>query len=162
VPFVLGATVGFTGLLFFIGLGLSESLSRYPTVLNLLGLTGGGFIIYLGVRLIQSSSALLITTHETPSFLSGALLQWLNPKAWGACLAGVSAFGVASNRPLLLLFTIIYFFICFAGIALWALVGARAVAVINTSRRIKIINTLMGIGLVVIGLFLAVHQLLAT
>jgi threonine/homoserine/homoserine lactone efflux protein len=50
-------------------------------------------------------------------------MQWLNPKAWLAAVAGVGAY-TAGEQQLLWLFTWIYGPICFISVACWAWAGS--------------------------------------
>lgn len=158
VPFVSGATIGFTLLLFLIGLGLGQIATTIPYLMETLGFAGAAFICYIGVKIFQSDSKLERGEETSSSFLHGALLQWLNPKAWIACLSGVSAFNLVSLDQLSL-FTLLYFAICYRSIACWALVGDKISRVLSTEQNLKRFNRVMGGGLVMVGGYLGVMNL---
>ena len=44
-----------------------------------------------------------------PNFKDGFLLQWLNPKAWLACVSGITMFTSIENPQSLPIFIVIYF-----------------------------------------------------
>ena len=160
LPFVSGATIGFTLLLFCIGLGLGSITKQFPVIFNVLSIVGSSFILYMGYKMSRSSSAIELEKDNLPSFLDGVLLQLLNPKAWAACLVGVTAFGAADDFSKLSLFTIIYFAICYVGIGSWAFIGGKIFQKLNSPSSVIIFNKVMGIGLILVGLFLLIQRFL--
>lgn len=104
LPFISGATLGFTLLLIFLGFGFSQMLSHYPIFFKILECAGALFIFYMGQKIILSKPEVeLVKNISVASFTEGFLLQWLNPKAWIACLSGISLFtSPISYFPLIL------------------------------------------------------------
>lgn len=154
LPFVSGATIGFTFLLFCIGLGLGNVTRQFPVAMNVLSIAGAAFIIYMGYKMSRSKSALTLEDGGLPSFRDGVLLQLLNPKAWAACLAGVTAFSAADDLLKLSLFTTIYFAICYVGIGSWAFIGGKIFQKLTSPSGLVIFNRVMGVSLILVGLFL--------
>ena len=156
--FVFGATIGFTGLLFLIGIGLSEIAERFGWLIDLLTFMGAGLIVYFGYNLFKSESSIDAGEQPKPTFWQGAALQWLNPKAWGACIAAVGLFELDQSRSLLYLFVGLYFFICFFGIGSWALFGSTVKRLLRTSKRRVVFNRVLGAILIILAVFLVQHQ----
>ena len=104
IPYVSGATIGFTLLLLFIGLGFFQFINTYPFLLTYLAAAGSAYIIYMGYKIAISKPDIQVNQNDLPKFHSGFFLQWLNPKAWIACVSGVSIF--SSARKLLAIFNI--------------------------------------------------------
>ncbi|KTT56447.1 lysine transporter LysE [Pseudomonas oryzihabitans] len=120
---VAGATLGFVVLLVAVGLGLHEVVATWPALLEVLRVAGAFFLLYLAWKLARTSGDLSVgQTRHCPGFRDGALLQWLNPKAWLAAAAGVALF-VGEDRGRLALFAALYLVICFASLACWAVAG---------------------------------------
>lgn len=144
VPFISGATIGFTLLLALLGLGFTTVLHVYPSFLSTLSVAGAIFIIYMGYKIATSIPSLVVEDEDnkTLKFYEGFLLQWLNPKAWIASISGISMF--VTNDILLGVFVFIYFVICYASLSFWGLLGQKATLFLNTSIRLKIFNMLMG------------------
>ena len=160
LPFVSGATLGFTLLLFASGFGIHELLTYYAALADLLMMGGCAFIFVLGLKLAKSTNAIQMKNAEPPTFWQGFLLQWLNPKAWTACIAGVSAFAVDGQLSSLLLFTGIYFIICYFSIGLWAFAGARLRAFLDRMDSKRLFNGALGTSLCLIALFLIAERFL--
>ena len=153
--FISGATIGFTLLLVFIAFGFSTVLLDYPLFLDYLSVFGAIFIIYMGYKIASSSTNIKLEINNTNlKFYEGFLLQWLNPKAWVACVSGVSMF--SSSKTSLLVFVIIYFLVCYLSLCFWGLLGQKATIFLNTNLRLKIFNILMGSILIILAISLIV------
>ena len=157
-PFVSGATIGFTLLLVATGLGVSEILEASKLLFNILMYSGCIFIVYMGWQLANSRAELSFERVHVPSFIDGFMLQWLNPKAWAACLAGVSAFSADTSSQNLLIFSSIYFVICYLSIGLWAYVGYRSSRLLLNAKRLRVFNGVMGGGLIAVAVYLLVQN----
>lgn len=157
-PFVTGATVGFTLLLAGIGFGLGELMTGDSQLLSLLGYAGSVFLCYLGYRIASAPAEIETTDSPTVGFLEGVGLQWLNPKAWMACLAGVSAFNLLGTTGDLLLFLSIYFIVCYLSISAWGFVGTKARHFLGDARLLKLMNFLLGGSLILIAVYLQLMQ----
>jgi threonine/homoserine/homoserine lactone efflux protein len=144
LPFVSGATLGFTLLLVLVGFGLIQLFDALPWLLTWLGVAGALFILYVGYRIATAPAELSSAHASVPTFVQGALLQWLNPKAWIACAAGVSMFASPDSARPLLIFIGIYFVICFVSLAAWAVLGDRVASLLGTPHRVRLFNGLMG------------------
>ncbi len=144
MPFVSGATIGFTLLLVMIGFGLMNILNVYPSLLHYIEVSGAIFIIYMGYKIATSISDLstLNNDKKTLKFHEGFLLQWLNPKAWIACVSGVSMF--VSSTSTFVVFVIIYFVVCYLSLSIWGVLGQKMTKFLNTDTRLKAFNILMG------------------
>ncbi|MCZ4280094.1 LysE family translocator [Kiloniella laminariae] len=156
VPFVAGATIGFTGLLFAIGLGANELTARFPDAMQTIGYIGAAFMLYMAYKITFSGDTLSLGSETKPGFLQGFLLNILNPKAWIASLAGVTAFTVKEDISSLFLFCGLYFVICFVGVGSWAVAGRQAKALIQTESHIRVFNTIMGVALAAVALYLMI------
>ena len=143
-PFVSGAAIGFTSLLVFIGLGFYKIVSQYPSFLKILAIAGAMFIIYMGWLIASSKPELNIEQQNRPKFLQGFFLQWLNPKAWIGCVAGVSIFSSPDNNQYFLVFSLIYFIACYFSIFFWSVLGDKATALLNNEFRVNLFNKIMG------------------
>lgn len=142
---VTGATLGFTLLLLLIGLGLNEVIDRsgYGSSL-MLALRWGGlsFLVYMAFELARSDGKLGrdAARRTKPSYLYGAAMQWLNPKAWIASLAGMAAYASSGDLLLVWQFAAIYFVICYASLASWAWAGASLRHHLQEPRKLMYFN----------------------
>lgn len=125
LPHVTGATLGFILLLLLVGLGLHEVLCQWPLLTVLIRIAGVLFLLYLAYQLASDDGQLSVAQgQKVPSALSGALMQWLNPKAWLASLAGMGAFVADGDVLMVWIFSLLYLVICWLSLASWAWAGA--------------------------------------
>ncbi|ALD93140.1 homoserine/homoserine lactone efflux protein [Cupriavidus gilardii CR3] len=89
-----------------------------------------------------------------PSFLYGAAMQWLNPKAWLASVAGIGVYAADGAGVQVWRFAAIYFVVCYLSIACWAYAGAFLRGYLRDARRVRIFNRAMALLLVASALFL--------
>jgi len=146
---VSGATIGFTLLLLFTGLGLHAVLTQWPFLLQLIRWAGIAFFLWMAWKLTSDSGELGSgTAQRQPSFMQGAIMQWLNPKAWLAAVAGMGAFAGGGEPALVWQFTAIYFLICYLSLACWAFAGSFLRPHLNNAARIRLFNRVMAVLLV--------------
>jgi threonine/homoserine/homoserine lactone efflux protein len=145
IPYVSGATSGFILLLIFIGLGFSQFIKAYPSFLTYLAIAGSVYIIYIGYKIASSKPELEISKTNIPKFHEGFLLQWINPKAWIACVSGASIFSSAESYRPFLTFTLIYFIVCFLSLGVWAILGDKVSHLLKEHYRLRIFNFAMGL-----------------
>ncbi|GAB3023307.1 LysE family translocator [Bowmanella dokdonensis] len=156
--FVLGATIGFCLLLMACGLGMEALIGQHPQLGPWLGALGAVFILYLGYRIAFGSSSEAHQQQPLAGFLQGFTLQWLNPKAWAACLSAVSAFNLTQSGHVLLLFVGLYFVCCYLGISLWAWVGTRLRHHASSARVSGYLNLATGVTLFLLGGYLFIQR----
>lgn len=162
LPFVGGATVGFTLLLLLVGMAMQGSLDAGSPWLTGLALAGSAFIAYVGYGIASAPPELALKAAEQlpPAFGRGLLLQWLNPKAWIASASGVSLFADPTQWTTLGLFASIYTVVCFVSLSAWAAMGDRLSSVLAHPQRMRAFNTAMGGLLMATALHMAITQLL--
>ncbi len=123
--FVTGATLGFIALFIAVGLGLYSLLTMVPVAGDLLRWAGVAFLLYLSFRLAVDSGELPENdTRKAPGFGAGALMQWLNPKAWLASASGIGAYTSANELHQVWVFAALYLPICWLSLASWVYAGA--------------------------------------
>jgi threonine/homoserine/homoserine lactone efflux protein len=151
---VTGATLGFTLLLVLAGLGLRGLLAIWPGVMTALHWAGLLFLLYMAWRLASDDGSLPNASSDlgqrgAASLLAGAGMQWLNPKAWLAAIAGVGAFAADGDAHSLWAFATIYFVVCYASIACWAVAGTLMRKALQTPTQMRRLNTVLALCLIV-------------
>jgi threonine/homoserine/homoserine lactone efflux protein len=143
---VTGATVGFALLLLLIGLGMHELLVRWPFLTRAIEWAGVAFLLYVAYRLaaddgrIDSGGA-----ARGPSLMVGAAMQWLNPKAWLASVAGMGVYAASGEKAIVWQFAAIYFVVCYLSIACWAWAGASLRQALREPARVRFVNRTMAL-----------------
>jgi len=159
IPFVSGATVGFILLLIVLGMGCMQVIGAYPVFLKYMSMGGTGFILYISYKITRSETGISAKRVNCPTFMEGFLLQWLNPKAWIACMSGISLFADEKSYFPLVLFISLYLVICFMSLSSWAILGDKLKVFIGSRTRLKVFNYVMGILLSVCAVYLLYSSL---
>ena len=122
--FVTGASLSFIALFIAVGLGLYSLLAVVPGLEAALRFAGVAFLLYLSVRLFHDDGRLPTDdSRQAPGFMTGALMQWLNPKAWLAAASGIGAY-TGGEVGQLWLFAGLYLPICWLSLGSWVYAGA--------------------------------------
>ncbi|WP_323121400.1 LysE family translocator [Burkholderia alba] len=141
---VAGATLGFVALFLLIGLGLHAALHRWPFLTAAIQWSGAAFLLYLAYRLALDDGRLGVERAAAgPSAWRGAAMQWLNPKAWLASVAGMSAFAANGDTALVWRFAAVYLVVCYGSVASWAVAGVCLTRYLRDARRVRLFNRAM-------------------
>lgn len=152
---VAGATLGFVLLLVLMGLGLHELLQRWPALTQGVQWAGVAFLLYMAFKLAADNGHVQAReAAQAPSMLYGAIMQWLNPKAWLACVAGMGAFVADGEARLVWQFAVIYLVICYVSVGCWAYAGTFLRGFLNNSAGMRLFNRAMALLLVVSAVYL--------
>lgn len=153
-PLVSGATIGFTFLLSAVGLGISNLVAQVPIFYEFLRYAGTGYMSYMGYKIMVSRPEIEFKEEQLPRYRHGFFMQWLNPKAWIACLSGVTSFGLNASPSLLVIFVCIYFLICYLSLAAWALLGSKLQFLTKVKNGMRAFNIVMGGSLIIVAVYL--------
>ncbi len=141
---VAGATLGFVLLLVLMGLGLHEVLQRWPFMTRVVQWAGVGFLLFMAWKLASDDGRLnAADTGRAPSMLYGAAMQWLNPKAWLACVAGMGAFVADGEARLVWQFAAVYLVVCYLSVGCWAYAGTFLRGYLNNAKGMRWFNRTM-------------------
>ena len=154
--FISGATIGFTALLAAVCFGLYQVISLYPILLNIITALGTALLLWMGWNIARAQGKSIQTDQlelpKAPTFMQGALLQWLNPKAWIAAVSGTALFSASHNALYLFLFIFIYFVVCYLSLLIWGYAGQKLAVFLNQGSRMRLFNMAMGVLLMFIAL----------
>lgn len=141
---VAGATFGFSLLLLSIGFGLHEIIARWPGFTVTVQWAGIAFLGYMAFKLATSDGQLSTTPVSLhAAFWQGASMQWLNPKAWLASVAGMGIFASTGAAQAVWLFVLVYALVCYASIACWGYAGARLQRYLQQPAMLRVFNRSM-------------------
>ena len=80
IPLILGVTLGFTSLIFFLTIGLINVFKIFPILQNILKYLGTIFLLYLAYKISFSKSSKEEEKKNPVTFLDTYFFQFLNPK----------------------------------------------------------------------------------
>ncbi|MBU6957790.1 LysE family translocator [Pseudomonas sp. CVAP len=141
---VAGATLGFVLLLVLMGLGLHELLKLWPSLTRAVQLCGVAFLLFMAWKLATDDGRLSAgDSGQAPTMFYGALMQWLNPKAWLACVAGMGAFVADGEAQLVWQFAAVYLVVCYLSVACWAYAGTFLRQYLGNAGGMRLFNRFM-------------------
>lgn len=156
LPFATGAAIGFIALVVIIARGFGSMLSENAEIMSIMGYAGALMISYMGYKIAFSTGDAKEEDSDKPGFMEGAILQWINPKSWIACLAGVSAFNLGASIERLALYMVFYMAVGYISVLAWGYAGAKISGFLHQGNNLRIFNYVMGGSLVIVALYLAI------
>lgn len=153
IPFGLGVMVGFNILLSVIGFGIGAVIAGNAIFMDILGYGGIAFMSYMAYKIATAPTTINTDNDKEAGFVHGVLFQWINPKAWTACLGGIGAFNLADNMPKLLSYICISAFVVFISVAVWAYMGSKITKFLENEQNHKYFNYTMGSALFCVAIY---------
>lgn len=146
LAFVTGATLGFIVLFLLIGFGLHYFINALPWLTKVIQWLGIGFLLYLSYQLFMDNGE-LDPSHDknAPTFMTGAVMQWLNPKAWLASVSGISAYIPQAKVEEMLIFAGLYLPICWLSLGVWVGVGIVLGQYFQSPSKMRFMNKILAI-----------------
>lgn len=148
LPFNLGILTGFCIVMIFCTAFCSLLSTWIPKVKLPMLIVGAGYMLYLAWETFRSSDT-IEENHAKEGFLSGLLLQFVNPKIYIYCVMSMEAYILPfyNARPLPLLgFALLLAFIGFIFTLLWSAFGSMFKWLFCAHARL--VNTVMAVLLV--------------
>jgi threonine/homoserine/homoserine lactone efflux protein len=169
-PHLLGVASGFAALFIAASLGAHALLLAHPKLALFLRYAGIAYLIWLGwnmgaKEMFQPRSAELdgltnasnqASSGAKPRFLTSALFQFANPKAWVFAMATIATYQNIA-QPFWLNISIVVAVCsgaCALGIVLWASVGNLLQRWLTVANRRRLFDAVLGISLIVTALLL--------
>lgn len=149
LPLVLGACLAAALIVLLVGLGLGETLLRYPRVQQVMSWGGALWLSWLAWQLLRSAATPLGAAGDQRELgpLGAALLQLVNPKVWMMAVAVVSVFaaGSADKAARVLQLSLIFLLMALPCMSAWALLGAGSNRLLQSPRRMQRFNQLLAV-----------------
>ena len=83
MPLLWGICLGFSLMLFFVGIGIGQVFALFPQLTLYIKVVGVVYLLYLAYVIANSGELKKGAKFDEPlNFLKGVLFQWVNPKAW--------------------------------------------------------------------------------
>ncbi|UQN37249.1 LysE family translocator [Alcaligenes aquatilis] len=148
LPVFFGILIGFNIIILLTGIGLGNIFQKTTLIYPILKYIGILYMLYLAYSIIRSDANPNESTAEIQpvSFISAALLQWVNPKAWIMAVGAISAYSLPDSNPLLQSFLIamVFFFVGAPCIAVWLISGSMMRQFLSNPKNMKIFNYITG------------------
>lgn len=143
IRFNFGIFAGFLSVMTICTIFSATLYSILPKIKIVMQILGAAYMIYLAWKVLKTSSDLNSENEKDASFISGMLLQFVNPKIYIYAITAMSLYilPVYQSVGTLTIFTIILSLIGASGSFVWALFGAAFCKFF--SKHTKIVNSIM-------------------
>ena len=158
IPLILGFVIGWFVMGLFVALAI-DILDQNTGLLTYLTMIGASYMIYLSYK-IATSKPLDDGPSESQRLtpLTGAMLQFVNGKAWIHDIVLLGSFGTVFGTGILAKMTLIIFSIilCLPFVALWAGFGTFLRNFFTSPESSLMLNRVMGFSLFIVAVWLLV------
>lgn len=150
VPHLLGVNLGFTLMIFLVGVGLGSVFQQTPVLYTILKYAGAAYLLYLAWKIATSGPLDEGEARGKPfTFLQAAAFQWVNPKAWVMAVGVVATYtpqnGFFAN---LAIATLVCGIVNLPSIGIWVTFGTALRRVLHRPAAIRAFNVGMALLLV--------------
>ncbi|WP_339529347.1 LysE family translocator [Pseudomonas mucidolens] len=147
LPIILGACMAAALIVLAVGLGVGETLLRFPLVQQAMVWCGVLWLSWLAWQIFSSPAPALEVAAPRDKGLnvfSAATLQLINPKVWMMALAVVSVFVGDGDKTLrVVLLTLLFLLVSLPCMTFWALLGLGSARVLRSPQALKRMNQML-------------------
>ncbi|CCH05373.1 LysE family translocator [Achromobacter xylosoxidans] len=150
MPHLLGVNLGFTLMIFLVGIGLGSVFQQAPVLYTVLKYVGAAYLLYLAWKIANSGGVEEGEARGKPmTFLQAAAFQWVNPKAWVMAVGIIATYtpqaGFFAN---LVIATLVCGLVNLPSIGIWVTFGTALRRVLHKPWAIRAFNITMALLLV--------------
>ena len=145
IPLILGVTLGFTSLIFFLTIGLINVFKIFPILQNILKYLGTLFLLYLAYKISFSKGSKEEEKKNPVTFFDTYFFQFLNPKGVLFGIIIVSTYLELGENYLSYAIQIVLLAFIFSStsITLWTFIGKFLRKFATNDKFIKYFNYVM-------------------
>ena len=145
LPHMAGVVVGFTTMLFLVGIGLIKIFDTVPASYLVLKVVSVVYLVYLAWKIATAAAPGEASAEggRPFTFLQAALFQWVNPKAWTIGLTAITVYAPTRSLGAILILMIVFTAVTVPSISLWTLVGQQLRSLLTNKLRLRVFNGLM-------------------
>jgi len=144
LPIIFGACLSAALVVLVVGLGVGETLLRYPRVQQTMAWAGVLWLSWLAWQIFRSTPPSLdsATAADDGFSVFGAVgLQLINPKVWMMAVAVVSVFGGNGDEQMrMLLLAFVFLLVCLPCMTAWAVLGVGSARFFGSPRAFRRMN----------------------
>ena len=147
IPHILGVTLGFTSLVFFLTVGLINVFKLFPIIQEIIKYLGTLFLLYLAYKISFSKISTETERVNPVKFIETFLFQYLNPKGVMVAIIVVSTYVELGENYLSYATQVILLALIFSGtsITLWTFIGKFLRKFATNEKFIKYFNYVMSV-----------------
>ncbi|MCY4333086.1 MAG: LysE family translocator [Litoreibacter sp.] len=144
VPHMLGIALGFTLMVFLVGLGLAQIFDAYPVLHDVLKIMSVVYMTWLAWKIANAAPPGDGEASGTPmTFLQAAAFQWVNPKAWAMALTAVTVYSFGPSLWAVAAVAGTFGLVNGPAVSSWTLLGTQLRRVLTNPLRLRVFNWTM-------------------
>ncbi|MEM7294632.1 MAG: LysE family translocator [Pseudomonadota bacterium] len=147
IPCMLGVLIGMGCLMFAAALGLGSLILGFPLLLSVMNVAGALFLLWLAWKIASADPSTATAEDRAVGFFEAATFQWVNPKGWLVTISAVGTYLTDESGSAMVQSTILavtFMLAATPGAAIWLGFGAAIKQFLNSNRRNRIFNIIMG------------------
>jgi threonine/homoserine/homoserine lactone efflux protein len=149
LPIIFGACVTAALVVLAVGLGVGETLLRFPRVQQVMAWAGVLWLSWLAWQIFRSSAPSTdpeAADDDGLGMVGAAGLQLINPKVWMMAVAMISVFGASGDeRARILLLSLAFLLVCLPCMTAWALLGVGSARFLTSPQAFTRMNALLAL-----------------
>jgi threonine/homoserine/homoserine lactone efflux protein len=145
IPHMLGVSLGFTLMVFLVGVGLVQMFNAFPMSYQVLKVVSVFYLLYLAWKIATAAPHMdEPDSGGSPfTFTQAALFQWVNPKAWTMALTAVTVYSPSQSVVAMTFVAAVFGGINFPCIGVWTTLGLQLQRVLTSRVRLRAFNITM-------------------
>lgn len=142
IPHMLGVGIGFTLMVFLVGIGIFKLFDTYPVLHSGLKIISIIYLIYLAWKIATTSSPTSEDQSQAKpiSFIQAAAFQWVNPKAWTMALTAITLYAPQQNLSSVILVALIFGVINLPSVGSWVVLGENIKRWLTNQDKVRVFN----------------------
>ncbi|WP_028112105.1 LysE family translocator [Ferrimonas kyonanensis] len=146
IPHMSGIVLGFSLMVFLVGIGLMKIFALYPITQQILQISCIGYLLYLAWKIaLSQSTGNSASDYKPMSFWAAVYFQWINPKAWSMALTAISVYNASTNVYGVLFVSLVFALINIPSVSIWTIAGKTLSAALNNESKMKAFNYAMAL-----------------
>ena len=144
IPHMLGIALGFTLMVFLVGLGLARVFDAYPVLHDILKVVSVLYMGWLAWRIANAAPPKQGEAAGTPmTFLQAAAFQWVNPKAWAMALTAVTVYSLGTSVLAVAAVAATFGLVNGPAVSTWTILGQQMRRFLTNPARLRAFNWTM-------------------
>ena len=149
IPHLLGVSIGFTLMVFLVGVGLGSVFQQVPALYTVLKYAGAAYLLYLAWKIANAGEMKDGVSRARPmTFLQAAAFQWVNPKAWVMAVGIIATYTPQASFANLVIATVVCGLVNLPSVGVWVTFGTALRRVLHKPAAIRAFNVCMALLLV--------------
>ena len=154
IPHMLGISIGFSLMIFGVGVGLMQIFNTYPLVYKSMQALSIAYLLYLAWKIanakpLDPEKSAEAAAGRPLTFIQAALFQWVNPKAWGMGVIAISTYAPSdSGLSGIVLVALVFALVNLPCINTWILIGTQLSRFLQDPKWLRIFNVTAAVAMV--------------